>query len=231
MEQQTKETINKILSIFETGRVPSPSAYSTCSILSDGAGISYGKHQSTDKSGTLDLIFNAYINAGGKYSEQLKPYATYIRDSASAKYSSTSSSPDWCKKLIELLKLAGADPIMQKIQDEVFDSHYWNPAFEHYKKCGLKTAMGMLVLYDTSIHSGSGNVNIIRAKFPELSPANGGDEKAWIKAYVAARKRWLLSSPNPLVRKTIYRMEEFEKILSANNWELATPLSIRGVKI
>jgi chitosanase len=231
MEQQTKETINKILSIFETGRVPSPSAYSTCSILSDGAGISYGKHQSTDKSGTLDLIFNAYINAGGKYSEQLKPYATYIRDSASAKYSSTSSSPDWCKKLIELLKLAGADPIMQKIQDEVFDSHYWNPAFEHYKKCGLKTAMGMLVLYDTSIHSGSGNVNIIRAKFPELSPANGGDEKAWIKAYVAARKRWLLSSPNPLVRKTIYRMEEFEKIISANNWELATPLSIRGVKI
>jgi chitosanase len=231
MEQQTKETINKILSIFETGRVPSPSAYSTCSILSDGAGISYGKHQSTDKSGTLDLIFNAYINAGGKYSEQLKPYATYVRDSASAKYSSTSSSPDWCKKLIELLKLAGADPIMQKIQDEVFDSHYWNPAFEHYKKCGLKTAMGMLVLYDTSIHSGSGNVNIIRAKFPELSPANGGDEKAWIKAYVAARKRWLLSSPNPLVRKTIYRMEEFEKIISANNWELATPLSIRGVKI
>jgi chitosanase len=231
MEQKTKETINKILSVFETGRIPSPSAYSTCSILSDGAGISYGKHQSTDKSGTLDLIFNVYIKTGGQYSEQLKPYASYVRDSLSSKYSSTASSPDWCKKLIELLKLAGTDPIMQRIQDDIFDSHYWNPAFDHYNSCGLKTAMGMLVLYDTSIHSGSGNINKIRAKFPEPSPANGGNEQIWIKSYVAARKRWLSSSPNPLVRKTIYRMDEFEKIIANNNWELVTPMSVKGVKI
>ena len=231
MDSEKKETINKILSIFETGRVPTTAAYSTCSILSDGAGISYGKHQSTDKSGTLDLIFNAYCKAGGKYSEQLKPYSTYIRDSASAKYSSTKSSPDWCKKLIELLKLAGTDPVMQQIQDEIFDSHYWNPAFEHYKKCGLQTAIGMLVLYDTSIHSGSGNVNIIRGKFPEVPPSMGGSEQAWIKAYVAARKKWLSSSPNPLVRKTIYRMEEFEKIMANNNWDLTSPFYVRGIKI
>ena len=51
-----KHVIDCVLSIFETGRVPTSASYSTCSILADGAGISYGKHQCTDKSGSLDLV-------------------------------------------------------------------------------------------------------------------------------------------------------------------------------
>jgi len=46
-----KHAIDCIISIFETGRVPTAAAYATCTILPDGAGISYGKHQSTDRAG------------------------------------------------------------------------------------------------------------------------------------------------------------------------------------
>jgi len=52
-----------------------------------------------------------------------------------------------------------------------------------------------------------------------------------VKAYVAARKAWLLGNSNPLVQKTIYRMETFEKLMAEGNWELAAPLTVRGVKI
>ena len=51
-----KHAIDCVLSIFETGRVPTAASYSTCTILADGAGISYGKHQSTDRAGSLDLV-------------------------------------------------------------------------------------------------------------------------------------------------------------------------------
>ncbi len=39
---QQKRAIDSIISIFETGRVPTPAAYATCAVLKDGAGISYG---------------------------------------------------------------------------------------------------------------------------------------------------------------------------------------------
>ncbi len=36
-----KHAIDCVLSIFETGRIPTAASYATCTILADGAGISY----------------------------------------------------------------------------------------------------------------------------------------------------------------------------------------------
>jgi chitosanase len=87
------------------------------------------------------------------------------------------------------------------------------------------------VIYDTCIHSGPGGVANIRARFPEASPARGGDEKAWISAYIRARRAWLLSHPNPIVQKTVYRMDALEELVKKDCWDLKTPLVVRGVKI
>jgi chitosanase len=120
---------------------------------------------------------------------------------------------------------------MHAAQDAIFDEGYWNPAMNIAAQVGLKTALAHAVVYDTCIHSGPGGVTTIRNKFPQKSPANGGDEKEWVKAYVAARKAWLLGNSNPLVQRTIYRMETFEKLMAEGNWDLKTPLAVRGVKI
>ena len=52
-----------------------------------------------------------------------------------------------------------------------------------------------------------------------------------MKAYVAARKAWLLSNKNPIVQKTIYRMEAFENLIAAGNWALTLPFTVRGVRV
>ena len=225
-----KHAIDCILSVFETGKVPTPAAYQTCTILRDGAGISYGKHQATDNAGSLDKIVAKYISAGGKHAEALKPYVPRLAANETAKLN-PAAPPDWAKALVSLLKEAGADPVMQKAQDEVFDENYWNPAVTHAKAIGLTTALGYAVVYDTCIHSGPGRVATHRAAFPQKSPANGGDEKEWIRAYVGARKVWLAGSSNALVQRTVYRMETFEGLMAAGNWSLATPFTVRGVKI
>jgi len=228
--KEQKHAIDCILSIFETGRVPTAASYQTCTILRDGAGISYGKHQATDNAGSLDKIVQKYIAAGGKHAEALKPYVPRLAANETAKLN-PAAPPDWAKALVNLLKEAGADPIMQKAQDEVFDENYWLPAVNHAKAIGLTTALGHAVIYDTCIHSGPGRVATHRAAFPQKSPANGGDEAEWVKAYVAARKNWLLGNKNPIVQKTIYRMEAFEQLMAAGNWGLALPFTVRGVKV
>lgn len=227
---QQRYVIDCIISIFETGRIPEVASYSTCTILKDGAGVSYGKHQSTDRAGSLDKIVNRYISSGGTLASKLVPFVPRL-----AKNETTTIRPDaipqWGVELINLLKEAGRDPKMWEAQDTVFDEDYWLPATRHAAAIGLKTALGYAVVYDTCIHSGPGRVNTHRSMFPQKSPFNGGNEKEWVAAYVATRKEWLLNSSNPLVQKTIYRMEAFEELIKAGNWDLTTPLVVRGRKI
>jgi chitosanase len=232
LTEQQRHTIDCVVAIFETGKVPSAKSYGTCSILNDGAGISYGKHQCTDKAGSLDLVCKRYIELGGQHAEPLKQYMNYIATNESAKYNNvTANYPSWLNSLINLLKSAGDDHIMKQAQDEVFDKNYWLPAENQCKEIGLKTAFSHLVVYDTCIHSGPGRVGILRKTFPEKSPANGGDEKAWVLALLKARRAWLASSSNELVQKTVYRIDAMLEIANANNWDLNTPLTVRKVKI
>lgn len=227
---EQKRVIDCVLSIFETGRIPTPAAYSTCAILADGAGISYGKHQSTDRGGALDKIVDLYIQKGGKHADELKQFVPKLALNESAKVD-PKNIPSWAKYLIGVLKTAGADPLMQECQDIIFDSNYWAPAVGHATSLGLTSALGHLVIYDTCIHSGPGGVAVIRARFPELPPSKGGDEKAWIQAYVTARRGWLAANKNALVQRAVYRMDSFNEMIKAGNWSLVTPMVVRGVKI
>lgn len=225
-----KRVIDSVLSIFETGRVPTPASYATCTILSDGAGISYGKHQSTDRAGSLDKIVDLYIQKGGTHAKDLSQFTQRLALNESAKVD-PKNPPSWAAHLVGILKVAGADPVMQECQDAVFDANYWMPAVGHASSLGLATALGHLAMYDTCIHSGPGGVAVIRSRFPEMPPAKGGDEKAWVQAYVNARRVWLLGNPNPIVQRTVYRMDALNEIIRSGNWELKAPLVVRGVKI
>ena len=228
---QQKHTIDCILSIFETGRVPSPAAYAMCTILKDGAGISYGKHQCTDKSGSLDLVVKKYIELGGQHAAALQAYLPYLAANKSASEPPAGPWSAETQALVALLKTAGADPVMHRAQDEIFDAHYWQPAARQCEAMGLQHALSWGVIYDTCIHSGAGGVNMIRGKFPAVPPAKGGDEKQFINQYLQAREDWLKASANELVRRTTYRMDAFQTLVANGNWELALPLVIRGVTI
>lgn len=226
-----KHVIDCVLSIFETGRVPTAASYSTCTILKDGAGISYGKHQCTDRSGSLDLVVKKYIELGGAHADAFQAYLPYLAANKSTLENPGGPYSAETVNLIGLLKTAGQDAVMQKAQDEVFDTNYFAPALNHAANVGAKHALTVLVIYDTCIHSGPGGVTMIRNKFAAASPANGGDEKEWVKAYLNARRNWLASNANPLVRRTVYRMDALMEIVNAGNWDLAVPLKVRSVSI
>ena len=221
-----KRVIDSVLSINETGKLPSPTAYSTVTILKDGAGISYGKHQSTDRSGSLDAIVMRYMDLNGTLSSKLDPYLSKLTANFSAKVD-PSNPPSDVKALMKLLSDAGRDPLMQQAQDEIFDEQYWVPALNKGKAMKLELALSYLALYDTCIHSGPSRIDALRKNFPEVPPASGGDEKAWTRAFLNARYAWLRAYPNPLVQRSADRVTAILKIAASDNWELKTPFVYR----
>jgi chitosanase len=221
-----KRFIDSVLSINETGKLPSPTAYSTVTILRDGAGISYGKHQSTDRSGSLDAIVMRYLDLNGSMASSFDPYLSKLSANFTAKVD-PSNPPADVKALMKLLSDAGKDPLMQRAQDEVFDEQYWMPSVNKGKAMKLALPLSYLALYDTCIHSGPGRIDALRKVFPEVPPSSGGDEKSWTKAFLNARYAWLKNYPNPLVQRSADRVTAILKIASADNWELKTPYVYR----
>ncbi len=229
--KEQKRVIDSVLSINETGKLPSATAYSTVTILRDGAGISYGKHQSTDRSGSLDAIVMRYLDLNGSMASSFDPYLAKLNANFTTKVDPANPPAD-VKALMKLLADAGKDPLMQRAQDEIFDENYWLPVVNRCQAMKLVLPFTYLALYDTCIHSGPGRIDSLRKVFPERPPATGGDEKAWVRAFLNSRYSWLKNYPNPLVQRSAERVTAILKIAAADNWTLATPLTYRfGVVI
>lgn len=226
-----RHNINCIISVFETGRVPNASAYATCTILPDGAGISYGMHQSTDRAGSLDNIVKRYIELGGVHAQTLKAHLPYFASNKSATEPPKGPWSAETQTVVNLLKTAGADPIMHRAQEEVFDRDYFQPAVNHANNAGLTKALSLAIVYDTCIHSGPGGVTMVRNMFAAKSPANGGDETTWVKAYLNARRNWLATHKMTILHGTVYRMDALMELVNAGNWDLKTPFKVRSVTV
>lgn len=229
-----KRIIQSIVSVLETGKLPSDGAYSTVSILSDGAGISYGLHQATAK-GPLTAVIDEYIRAGGIYASRMRPYIGLIPQTVGMGY--TSPIPLDVLHLMEILRLAGADPKMQVAQRAVFDRFYWVPSSVYASSIGLQCAFSHLALYDTWIHSGGSRVDRLRSKFAAMPPTKGGDETVWTVELLKARRAFLATFEDPnksrenTVRRTVGRVDALLRIAASGNWDLEPPLTVYGVRV
>src|SRR5260370_34186588 len=118
-----------------------------------------------------------------------------------------------------LLKKAGNDPVMQATQEDLYTSLYIGPAIKWAEAEGFVEPLSYLVICDSFLHSGS-MLGFLRERFPEKTPKNGGDEKAWIKAYVRERDKWLGGHSNKLLRNTVYRTQYFRDLIALDDWGL-----------
>jgi len=226
-----KRVIKAIVGLFETGSTAPD--YGAVTILDDGAGVTYGAHQSTDGGeSSLDKIVDLYIERGGLYAADLAPYVDRLHADATAS-ASPGNIAEWVDDMMTTLARAGyGDPIMALAQEQVFESHYWEPSAEQAEAMGLVTPLAWLVCYDSTIHSGREGIGRIRRRFPERPPADGGDEREWVLAYLDARRAYLATHSRAAVRATVYRIESMQHVACAEyqgiggNWDLETPVHI-----
>ena len=196
LSEAQKLICERIVNVFETGSFCGD--YGDISIFNDGPNgirqITYGRSQTTEY-GNLRELVEMYAGAGGVYSDALRKYVPMIGKSALVNDAT----------LKTLLRRAGhEDPVMERTQDAFFDRRYFQPALAWASENGFTQALSALVIYDSFIHSGS-ILSFLRSRFTEKTPAEGGDEKAWISAYVKARHDWLATHSKVILRATVYR--------------------------
>ncbi|HEY8920028.1 MAG TPA: chitosanase [Chitinophaga sp.] len=215
-----KKKIIQIVNVMETGTPEGK--YDQVTLLADGKGgvkqITYGRSQATEQ-GNLKNIIERYVNAGGKFAANFAPYLPKIGKQSLV-------NDDEFKRLLKVS--AQQDPIMHDAQDATFEILYYVPATHFFNAEGFTLPLSLLVIYDSFIHSG-GVPAVVRARFPEKTPANGGDEKAWITAYTKARQDWLANHPKKAVRPSVYRTKSYLAAIQQGNWMLAQPLNAHGV--
>ncbi|KAA2245429.1 chitosanase [Chitinophaga agrisoli] len=217
-----KRKIIQVVNVMETGTPEG--RYDVISIFADGKNgsrqITYGRSQATEQ-GNLRNIVERYVRANGKFSAALEPYLAKI-----AKQPLVNDAE--FKRLLKVS--AQEDPLMRNAQDVTFEVLYYEPALHFFQNEGFDLSLSLLVIYDSYIHSGCIPA-FLRSRFPEATPARGGDEKAWIKAYTTVRQDWLANHPKKVLRPTVYRTQSYLTAMKEDNWMLAKPLKAHGVTV
>lgn len=216
-----KRAAQAIINVFETGTPGGDYAMVTL-LPGDSGHLTYGRAQTTLGSGNLHLLIKAYCEAANAaLSSQLSRYLRRLED--------IDLALDHDFEFRSLLTQAGADPVMQEVQDAFFDRLYWTPAEVAAGSLGIGDPLALAVVYDGKVH---GSWIRIRDRVNERHgrPATIG-QRGWVHRYIAERRAWLAGHSNHLLRRTVYRMDAFSSLMDNNNWSLALPFSVRGQQI
>ncbi len=93
----------------------------------------------------------------------------------------------------------------------------------------LGSPLATAVVYDSFVH-GLWAAMRDRTTQSAGAPAVIG-ERAWISAYVTARRAWLENNVRTDLRPTVYRMDALKRLIDQGFWGLGLPLVVRSKEI
>lgn len=181
----------------------------------------------TQYGGNLWKVIERYISKGGAKAAFFRPCKARMGDAGL-----------WKDKAFKIaLRDAGAEKVMQDAQDEIFNEAYLGPGFRWCETNGFRQPLSFAVAADSFLHSGQMSPKL-RARFTEAVPAKGGDEQAWIFAYLVERWKWFTRMSGDL-HTCIFRPKFFLDLIAAydgdekkwtrigsGRWEFTAPLVI-----
>ncbi|GIJ50876.1 hypothetical protein Val02_77620 [Virgisporangium aliadipatigenens] len=220
-DARKKDIAMQLVASAENSSLNWRAQYAYIEDIGDGRGYTAGIIGFCSGTGDMLDVVNRYTqrkpgNALAKYLPALRQ----VNGSASHAGLDPGFTGDW--------KAAAADPAFQRTQDEVRDGTYFNPAVGQAKRDGLR-ALGQFAYYDAIVMHGPGSQRLafggIRAAALAKAkpPAQGGDETAFLHAFLDARAAAMKAEP---AHRDTSRVETAQRVfLRAGNLDLNTPLA------
>ncbi|MER8187395.1 chitosanase [Kitasatospora sp. NPDC094015] len=218
-----KDIAQQLVSSAENSSLDWRAQYGYIEDIKDGRGYTGGLIGFT--SGTHDMLELV------RHYRDLKPDNPLVRylpalvavdGSASHQGLDPTFTADWAK--------AAQDPAFRRAQDDERDRSYFDPAVRQAKADGLR-ALGQFIYYDAIVMHGPGNDPVsfggIRAAAMRKArtPAQGGDESAYLTAFLDARRAAMLTER---AHRDTSRVDTEQRwFLQAGNLDLAAPLRWR----
>jgi len=222
VDAERKHRAAQITSTFENSTLELQ--YDYVENIGDGRGITAGRAGFTSATGDLLLIVQRYTEA--KPDNVLTPYIPALE---------AVSGTDSVKGLGGFTHAwAGAadDPDFRKLQDELVDELYFNPAMTMAAEVGIETPLGQAIIWDTMIQHGAGGDDGTWAVIEDTQKDAGSvgqDESAWLDAFLDARLRHLLhmypaTTENADVSSTS-RVDALRSLVEGGRLALEPPLT------
>ena len=189
--------------------------------IQDGRGYTAGIIGFCSGTGDMLALVNAYTAARpGNVLSKYLPALKMVNNTASHAGLDPTFVADW--------RSAANDAIFQQAQNAERDRSYFNPAVAQAKSDGLRT-LGQFIYYDAIVMHGPGDDPVsfggIRkaALSKARSPAQGGNEAAYLNAFLDARVAAMKSEQ---AHEDVSRVETAQRVFLRNgNFDLKLPLT------
>ncbi|GAA2693331.1 chitosanase [Streptomyces lunalinharesii] len=216
-----KEIAMQLVSSAENSSLDWKAQYQYIEDIGDGRGYTGGIVGFT--SGTHDMLELVELYTQRKPDNVLAPYLPALRkvDGGDSHAGLDPNYPkDWRK--------AAKDPDFRKAQDDERDRVYFNPAVKQGKADGIGV-LGQFAYYDAIVMHGDGDEKTSfssirkRALAKAKPPAQGGDEKTYLNAFLDARV-WAMKQEE--AHSDTSRVDTEQRVfLKQGNLDLHTPLN------
>jgi chitosanase len=216
-----KQLAMELVSSAENSSLDWKAQYAYIEDIKDGRGYTAGIIGFCSGTGDMLDLVKAYTG-----NEPGNPLAKYLP--ALEQVNNSDSHAGLGPGYIKAWKLAAADPVFQRAQDTERDDVYFDPAVNRAKADGLQE-LGQFAYYDAMVMHGPGDdpssfggirkSAITHAK----TPAQGGDETAYLNAFLDAREAAMRTEE---AHSDTSRVSTEQRLfLKAGNLRLKTPLT------
>ena len=220
---QQKRIADQLVNIFEYSSTTA--RYDQVNDLGDGRGFTCGKVGFTTSSHEVVDIVAAYVDQVPD--SPLDRHLPRLRALAAKGSDDTSGldgfQADWAH--------AATDARFRTLQDAAADRLTFQPALDAAHRLGLRTALGVAVLYDTAVQHGTGDdPDGLDALIEQAGPV--GTEKEWLVKFLAVRADDLRDPHDQDSRKvwadSVDRADALRRLVEDDHYTLRPPLTVEA---
>ncbi|GAA0446606.1 hypothetical protein Ade02nite_86070 [Paractinoplanes deccanensis] len=216
-DSRKKEAALKLVSSAENSTLSWRNSYGYIEDIGDGRGYTAGIAGFC--SGTSDMLEVVLTYTARKPANGLARYLPALR-TVDGSDSHAGLDPGFPAAW----RAAAKDPVFQKVQEDARDAMYFIPAVRLARLDGLR-ALGQFAYFDAAVMHGVSGLRGIRAAAMRSArtPAQGGDEPAFLNAFLNARVAEMRTEE---AHSDTSRVDTAQRrFLGGSNLDLAAPLS------
>ena len=211
-----KDVAMRIVSAAENSSLDWRAQFSYIEDINDGRGYTAGIVGFCSGTGDMLELVEAY--AAAKPGNVLAKYLPALRN-----VNGTSSHAGLDPNFTRDWRTAAADPVFRAAQESERDRVYFNPSVRDGKTDGVR-ALGQFAYYDAAVMHGYEGMRSIRSRALQRArpPSQGGNETAWLNAFLDER---VIEMKKEEAHSDVTRIDTAQRVFLRNgNLDLNTPL-------
>ena len=224
-DREHKVRALQLISVFENGTIELQYAY--VEDIGDGRGYTCGLGFTTATGDALEVV-RRYTDAVPD--NALAPLLPVLAQRAADESGDTAGLEAFPAAWAQ----SASDPQLQAIEEAVQDDNSYTPALERVDTLGIASALGLMLVFDTMWMHGDGDdddgTDAIIARVPAATPAEGGDERAYLSSYLDTRRADLAHAFDADTRdvwaEALPRVDVQRDVLSAGNLAFDGPIHV-----